>query len=1248
MKKIIRFFLENKLVTFIVLAVFIIGGLVTAPFAWKLGPIPRNPVPVDAIPDIGENQQIVFTEWPGRSPQDIEDQITYPLTTALLGIPGVKTIRSSSMFGFSSIYIIFKDNVDFYWARTRILEKLNSLPEGLLPDGVSPTLGPDATALGQIFWYTLEGRDSTGKPVGGWNLDELRSIQDFYVKYALTAVDGVSEVASIGGFVREYQIDLDPVAMQGYGITLEQVIKAVRNSNLDVGARSLEINKIEYFIRGLGYVKNLKDIEETVVATRDNVPIRIKDIAHVKLGPAQRRGILDKNGQEAVGGVVVARYGANPLEVINNVKAKIKQISAGLPKKVLPDGTVSQVTIVPFYDRTGLIKETLGTLDEALTLEIIITIIVIILMVMNLRASILISTLIPISVLMAFIAMKQFGVQANIVALSGIAIAIGTIVDVGIVISENIIRFMHLPENKGKSNLQIIYEATVEVAPAVMTAIATTIVSFIPVFGLQASEGKLFRPLAFTKTFVLFASLIVGLIILPALAHIIFSKKFDTRKYKIFINTILALGGIFIAVKASVVIGILIVIFAAFNIFREFYPQKEKKKWFDLANVVLVALIVIYLLAMEWLPLTPQKPMFVNFLFVAVIIALLIGFYQLVIKFYEPVMRYVLRHKYIFIWVPVFLLILGLTIWQGWDKIFGWGVDEKKPSKVYQVMTKVFPGISSEFMPALDEGAFLLMPTTMPHIGIAENREILRRLDLAAQSVPEVESVVGKLGRVKSALDPAPISMFEIEINYKPEYIVDENGNRIRFKVDKNGKFVRDSAGNLIPDPRGQYYRQWRDNIHSPDDIWNEIVKVARFPGVTSAPKLQPIQTRIVMLQTGMRAPIGIKVFGPTLEAIEQFGLELEKILQDVPGVRASTVYAERIVGKPYLNIRLNREEMGRYGLTIKQVQNYISVALGGIPLTKTVEGRERYDIRVRYPRELRDDPQKIAKILIPTKDGKNITLDMIADISFVKGPQVIKSENTFLVSYVTFGPEEGYSEIAAVHNAQKAIEDKIKSGELKVPYGVTYEFAGNYQNQLRAQKRLSVLIPVVLVIIFLILYFQFKRVSVTFMVFTSIFVAFSGGFLMLWLYAQPWFMDFSVAGINMRDIFNIRPFYLSVAVWVGFIALFGIATDDGVLISTYIQDLFKERQPRTKEDIYSTIIAAGKKRVRPAMMTTATTLLALMPVLSATGKGADIMGPMAIPIFGGMAIEVFTIFIIPMLYAIVETLKLKKQNNEN
>ncbi|VXD11324.1 efflux RND transporter permease subunit [Marinoscillum sp. 108] len=1270
LNKIIKYFLENKLVTILVLTGFVAWGIVTAPFGWKVGALPSDPVPVDAIPDIGENQQIVFTQWSGRSPQDIEDQISYPLTTYLLGIPGVKSIRSSSIFGFSSIYIIFSEDVEFYWSRSRILEKLNSLPSGLLPEGVQPALGPDATALGQVYWYTLEGRDKDGNPTGGWDLHEIRTVQDFYVKYGLNATEGVSEVASIGGFVKEYQIDVNPDALKAYNIPLHRVMQAVQKSNKDVGAKTIEINQAEYLVRGLGYVKKVQDIEKAVVAVQDNVPIRIKDIGVVTLGPATRRGILDKDGAEVVGGVVVARYGANPLQVINNVKDKINEIAPGLPKKTLADGRESQLTIVPFYDRSELIYETLGTLEEALSLEILITILVVIVMVYNLRASFLISSLLPIAVLMVFIAMHYFGVDANIVALSGIAIAIGTMVDLGIILSENIIK--HIDEAPpGQKLIETIYNGASEVATAILTAVSTTIVSFIPVFTMQAAEGKLFGPLAFTKSFALLAALIVSLLILPTLAHWFFGFNIKNKFLKKYGHYGLVFVGIVSLILGQIWAGVLLILFGAIGIIKNLERIKSKKLsriWkflLSYAELIVVLIGVVWLLAKYWLPLGASQSLFINFIFVSLLVGCILGGFTLLEYQYKQILNWCLNNKIKFLFIPTFLIFLGATIWLGFNSVFGfvsksfekvgWNINQ---TKGWSTMVHTFPGIGKEFMPSLDEGSFLLMPTSMPHSGVEYNRKVVGQLDMLLTNIPEVELTVGKLGRVESALDPAPISMYENIINYKSEYILNKKGHRQRFKVDTDNRFITVSgdtltnaeglergieANELIADENGEYYRNWRDHIKSPDDIWNEIVIVTKLPGVTSAPKLQPIETRLVMLQTGMRAPMGIKVYGPDLKTIENFGLQLENILKEVPSVKAEAVFADRIVGKPYIHLNINRDEISRYGLNIEDVQQTIETAIGGMKITSTVEGRERFPVRVRYPRELRDDPEALGKILMPTPTGAQIPLSQIVDFEYIRGPQAIKSEETFLVGYVLFDKRDGFSEVTVVNDAQKTIQDKIDSGELNVPSGVSYKFSGSYENQVRAEKRLSIIVPLVLGIVFLILYFQFKSVSTSLMVFTGIAMAFSGGFIMLWLYGQDWFVDFSLFGTNIRELFQMHTVNLSVAVWVGFIALFGVATDDGVLIATYLDQSFERNKPATIEEVRQAVIEAGLRRIKPALMTVGTTMIALLPVLTSTGRGSDIMIPMAIPSFGGMAFALISIFIVPVIYCWREERKILK-----
>ncbi|MCH6199301.1 efflux RND transporter permease subunit [Aquiflexum sp. LQ15W] len=1287
LNKTIKFFLENKLVTVILLVLVVLWGIVVAPFNWNTGFLPNDPVPVDAIPDIGENQQIVFTEWMGRSPQDVEDQITYPLTTSLLGMPGVKTIRSTSMFGFSSIYIIFEEDIEFYWSRSRILEKLNSLPSGLLPESVQPKLGPDATGLGQVYFYTLEGRDENGNPAGGWDLNELRSIQDFYVKYGLAGTAGVAEVATIGGHVKEYQVDLDPVALKAHNVTMMEVMNAIKQSNLDIGANTMEINQVEYIVRGLGYVKSLEDIELAVVKVSNNVPLRIKDIAKVNIGPASRaeRAILDKGGAEAVGGVVVARYGDNPLQVIDAVKAKIEEITPGLPSKTLADGTVSKVTIVPFYDRSGLIKETLNTLNEAIILQILITIIVIMVMVFNLRASLLISALLPLAVLMCFIMMKYFGVDANIVALSGIAIAIGTMVDLGIILNENILR--HIEESGGqKTKLQVIYEATTEVASAIVTAVMTTIVSFLPVFTLQAAEGKLFGPLAYTKTFALVAALIFTLVFMPAFAHWVFGTNVKSRPYKNILNFALLLLG-FVLLFFFAWAGLVLISFATNNLVHAYFSEKTQngryKEWISMA-IAVVGISV--LLAEMWRPLGLSQSVFVNFIFIGFVIGLILGGFSLFIRFYAPILKWCLDNTKTFLLIPALIMFLALNIWLGFGKIFefsaiafdkiGWNI---RTTPLWSGLTHTFPGMGKEFMPALNEGSFLLMPTSMPHSGVEANMQIVKQLDMLVQAIPEVEMVVGKAGRAESPLDPAPMSMYENIINYKTEYLQDQDAQKLRFKTDKDGFFqlnidgkdhwydrvsgtiwdkdfnyleenktksiVKEIQKHLILDEnKGQYFRQWRDQIESPDDIWDEIqLRTSGIPGVTSAPKLQPIETRLVMLQTGMRAPMGMKVYGPDLETIENFSLQLEGLLQEVPSVKAEAVFADRSLGKPYLEVDLDRVALGRYGLNVADVQEFIEVAIGGMTLSTTVEGRKRYAIRARYAREYRDDPEVLKKILVNSPTGAQIPLGQIAEITYRPGPMMIRGENTFLVGYVMFDKRDGYAEVNVVESAKNLLDEKVRTGELVVPAGVSYVFSGSYENQIRAEKRLALVIPLCLAVIFLILYFQFKSTVLTLMVFTAIAMAFSGGFMMLWLYGQDWFFDFSFLGTNMRDLFQMRTVNLSVAVWVGFIALFGIATDDGVVMGTYLKQSFDKANPITVPEIRKAVLEAGLKRVRPCLMTTATTLLALLPVLTSSGRGSDIMIPMAIPAFGGMAVALISLFIVPVLYGKYREIMVRK-----
>ncbi len=1275
--RVLRFCLEQKLVVALGVVAVTVAGLVVAPFDFDLRSLPRDPVPVDAIPDLGENQQIVFTEWAGRSPQDVEDQVTYPLSVALLGVPRVKTLRSSSMFGFSTLYVIFDEGVDFYWARARLLEKLAALPPQTLPEGLRPALGPDATALGQVFWYTLEGQDEQGQPTGGWDPQELRTIQDWYLRYSLAAVPGVAEVASVGGFVKEYQVDVDPDALRAAGVTLEELIRALRDSNLDVGARTMEFNRVEYVVRGLGFVRSVEDLEETVVRARDGSPLRVGDVAQVRLGPALRRGALDDEGAEAVGGVVVVRHGENPLEVIGRIHQRLQDISAGLPSRVLPDGRTSKLRVVPFYDRSGLILETLGTLKQALSEEILVTILVVLALMLHLRSSLLISSLLPLAVLMAFLAMRGFGVEANVVALSGIAIAIGTMVDMGIVLSENILE--HLERAAPEEPLRaVVYRAAREVGSAVLTAVATTVVGFLPVFTMEAAEGKLFKPLALTKTFALVASVIVALTVIPPAAELVFGLRVRGRRLLFVLRAALVLAGAVAGYWLGLWVGLLLSLMGAVSLAQPWLPERGRR-WVAPAQSLLVGLLVASWLSESWLPLGAEQGWGPNLLFVLGLVGGLLGVMALMVKGYARILGLVLRHRLAFLGLPGAVVAFGLLIWLGFPALFGWLPTSVKTWAPVSAFAHTFPGLGKEFMPPLDEGSFLFMPTTMAHGSIGEVSDVLSQQDRALARIPEVERAVGKLGRVDSALDPAPVSMIETVVQYRPEFLLDPSGRRRTFAWEpdgqelvrdaegqplpagdglpyhQRGRFLRDEAGRLVPDDRGKPFRQWRPaldpeldpgrpafaGVQSPEDIWAAIVAAAELPGTTSAPRLQPIAARQVMLQSGMRAPMGLKVLGPDLATIEALAVELEALLKEVPAIDPATVVADRVVGKPYLEIVLDRPALARYGLSVAAVQRVIEVAIGGMPLGTTVEGRERYPIRLRYARELRDRVEDLERVLVASPGGAQIPLGQLARIEYRRGPQSIRSENTFLLGYVLFDMRPGQAEVDVVEQAQAYLAAQRDSGRLTLPAGTSYHFAGSYENQVRAQQRLRIVLPLALLVIFVLIYLQFRSVPASALVFSGILVAWGGGFLLIWLYGRPWFLDVHVFGVDLRELFQVRPVHLSVAIWVGFLALFGIASDDGVLMTTYLEQRFAEARPVERSEVRALVIEAAQRRVRPALMTTATTLLALLPVLSSRGRGAGVMVPMAIPSFGGMAVELLTLFVVPVLYSFLAELRI-------
>ncbi|MFH0731681.1 MAG: CusA/CzcA family heavy metal efflux RND transporter [Candidatus Omnitrophota bacterium] len=1022
----------NRLISYCLKTPLIVFIIYAAVFFWGLWALTN--VPIDAIPDIGEKQVIVYTEWPGRSAQDVEDQVTYPLSISLKGVPGVKTIRAASAFGFSEIYLIFHDKIDYYWARSRVLEKLN-IASTKLPQGIMPVLGPDATGLGQVFWYTVEGENRS--------LDELRSMQDWFIRYQLNSVEGVSEVATVGGFLRQYQIDVDPNKMSSQNISLRETLEAVKKSNIDIGAKVIESGAMEYIVRGLGFIKSVEDIENIAVGYKEGTPIYLKSIASVQLGPEFRRGILDKAGKEVVGGVVVMRYGQNAMQVIHGVKEKIKQLQAGLP---------SDIKIIPFYDRTGLIHRTIGTLKEALILEIIITMAVVVPFMAHIFAGFIICIALPFSVLIAFIAMYYLGIDSNIMSLSGIAIAIGTLVDMGIIMTENSYRRLILNAQDIKkgitTRLEVIFGAASEVGSAVLTAVLTTVVSFFPVFALEAQEGKLFHPLAWTKTLALLASITVALTFTPVLCF--FGLRGRLRE--------------------------------------------------------------------------PEENPLVSALH----------------RYYEKILRWVLANRKKFLLIPALVLTGSLV-------------------------AAAF--IGREFMPPLDEGSILFMPVMQPAVSLTEAHRIIKIQDEVISKFPEVEMVVGKLGRAETATDPAPIEMFETTITLKPKNL-------------------------------------WRKGM-TKDKLIQEMNSSLQIPGVSNI-WTQPIINRIDMLATGIRTSVGVKVFGPDLNKIQDIAQEVENILKGVRG--AADLYSEKIVGKPYIEFKIKRDQIARYGLSISDVQDVIEMGIGGENITTTLEGRERYPVRVRYPRELRDTPDALRRVLVPTSDGQQIPITQLADIYFVTGPAMINSENGLLRAYVLMNVR-GRDMVGFVEEASRVVREK-----LKLPENYFLEWSGQFENQVRAKKKLLVLVPISLLLNFMIIYMNFRSVVKSLFIFTAIPVTLSGGI---------WLLAFS--GYNF-----------SIAVWVGFIALFGVAVDDGILMTTYLDDVFKERKDKikSKKDVVEATVYAGLGRIRPAFLTTITTIVALLPIMFIKGSGSEVMQPMAIPSLGGMVIEMITWFIVPCLYS--------------
>jgi len=1039
LQKIIEWSVRNKFMV-ILAVVFLIG--------W--GIYSMLSIPIDAIPDLSDVQVIIYTEYPGQSPRIVEDQVTYPLTTAMVAVPGSKVVRGYSFFGYSLVYVIFEDGTDIYWARSRVLEYLN-YAQKRLPPRVVPTLGPDATGVGWVFEYTVTSDKRS--------LQELRSIQDWYLKYELTAVEGVAEVASIGGFVKQYQVTVDPTKLLAYNIPLGMVEMAIKNSNNDVGGEVIEMSEMEFMVRGLGYIKSIEDVKSVpvMVDKKSGTPVYVKDIADVTLGPLMRRGLVESNGEgEVVGGIIVMRYGQNALEVIESVKKKLEILKQGLPEDV-------KITIA--YDRSGLIERAIETLKEKLTEEIIIVSIVCIIFLLHARSSFVAIFTLPTAILISFIIMKAQGINANIMSLGGIAIAIGAMVDAAIIMIENahkhIERENEKPPEERKEHWHVILDAAKEVGPALFYSLLVITVSFIPVFTLEAQEGRLFKPLAFTKTYSMGAAALLSITIVPILM------------------------GYWIRGK-----------------------------------------------------ILPEERNPIN---------------RFLIRIYHPVVDFVLKYNR---WVIVAVVIL-------------------------LALTYIpFRNLGSEFMPPLYEGDLLYMPTTLPGISITKAREILQQTDKIIRQFPEVHHVFGKIGRAETATDPAGLDMIETTIMLKPE-------------------------------------SEWRPGM-TPQKLIDEMDRAIQFPGLTNAWTM-PIKTRVDMLSTGIKTPVGIKISGPDLKVLEDIGKEVEAVVRTVPGTLSA--FAERAVGGNYLDFDINRQEAARYGLTVGDVQNIIQTAMGGMSITNTVEGLERYTVNLRYSRELRDNLEALKRVLVPTPSGEQIPIGQLASIIPRKGPMVIRSEDTRPNAWVYVDIKD-IDVGTYVKNAQRAVAEKIK-----LPPGYNIIWSGQYEYMQRAEKRLMYVIPMTLFIIFVIIYLNTRSVTKVAIVFMAVPFSLIGTFWLLY-----------ILGYN-----------LSIAVWVGIIALAGLDAETGVVMLLYLDVAYDEWKKkglmRGLRDLKEAIHYGAVKRVRPKIMTASVIIAGLLPIMWSHGTGADVMKRIAAPMVGGVVTSVMMeLAVYPVIYYLWKGWKLRKE----
>lgn len=1146
-EKIIEWSIKNKFMVILITIFVIIGGILAL-----------KAIPLDAIPDLSDVQVIVYTSYPGQGPQIVEDQVTYPLTTTMLSVPDAKVVRGYSFFGLSFVYIIFKDGTNLYWARSRVMEYLNAAAKEL-PKGVTPRIGPDATGVGWIYEYRI--KDTNGK----YDLSQLRSIQDWFLRYELTTVPGVAEVASIGGFVKQYQVEVDPNKLVAYHLSLEKIKHAIQRSNNDVGGRLVEMGETEFMVRGLGYIKSIKDLKQIAVGVdKYGTPILLKDVANVHLGPELRRGILDWNGKgDTVGGIVEMRYGENALKVIERVKAKLKAL-----QKSLPPG----IEIQAGYDRSGLIDRAIHTLKSKLLEEMTVVALICILFLLHFRSAFVALFTIPVGVLMSFIIMYPLGINANIMSLGGIALAIGVMVDASVVMVEN--AHKHLERDGGeKPFTQIILEASKEVGPALFYSLLVITVSFVPVFSLTGQSGRLFKPLAYTKTFALASSSLLAITIIPVLMtfflreHTIDPEMSKKRKTRIWITA--TAGPILLVITAGIA-GI------------------SLPGWSLVAAVAISVFALICLMPQRLLP-EDRNPIS-----------------RFSIRIYRPIIRQVLKWRKTTLLIA--LIILAATIY---------------PAK----------HLGSEFMPPLNEGSLLYMPTTLPGISITKARQLLQQTDRIIASFPEVKSVYGKAGRADTALDPAPLSMLETTIMLYPK-VVYQKIHVKRFFSNwpgwlktpltwiwpevRNGKILHQWQKKQIH----RFFSDWPHWLKAPLDlIWPEeryltvkelsdkMNEAIHFPGLTNAWTM-PIRARIDMLSTGIKTPVGIKLIGPDLNVLSELGKKVEAVVRKIPGTRS--VYAERVTGGNYMDFKINRHEIARYGLTVGDVEDVIKSAIGGMDITTTVEGLERYPVNLRYPRELRDNLQQLKRVLVTTPTGAQIPLDELTDLSIHKGPAVIKTEDARKSAWI-------YVDLSNVDiGSYVARAKKIVASKIKLPVGYTLNWTGQYKYMQEARKTLNLIVPLTLVLIFILLFVHFKNVTEAGIVMASIPFSLVGGIWLLYL----------------------LHYNLSVAVVVGFIALAGLATETGVVMLVYLDEAYTRRRQHgemnTVKDLNAAVIEGAVERVRPILMTAATMLIGLLPIMIGSETGSQVMKRIAAPMVGGLITStILTLILIPAIYDI-------------